>query len=174
MKFKIIYIILLMFLFSCLSYAKTKSACRCSYKQDIKELNGIYENKQDSTSTTLIGELYNGKTKKIDHLEEMILELEFNDHEILIKGYFEDSLIHTGKVKGHWNGNQFALKRHRNFIGIPPVYFFCSESKTYIGIDIDNNLKFNNGTEGFGMILFFAAGNSDYSCISFKKSDTNQ
>ena len=84
---------------------------------------------------------------------------------------YKDSVVSKDILKGKFKDGYFSINRTFNYFGFPFLYLNIYESKSLIGLDIDNqSIIVKYGESHFANILFFAGGAKGYTVMRFNKN----
>lgn len=162
---KKIAIIILFSLFSCKSFQEIKDKDLVVFSaKTLGEYQSLSNQKKKTEYQISIQELF--RIKNLDEIVKIVISK--NDEiEIHYKNVLGGNEI--AAFKGKFKKNYFEVYLDKKRVFFPPIYCKTNINRLRIGITKNKELVINQHYDYSGMILLFAAGNSDNKQYVFKK-----
>lgn len=172
---KIIYCIILSLLLpGCVTTEEIIKRNPINREISIENLSRSYKNKADSCvqyEQSLIAVLQQRFAfrykKEIPNWQELQVKLSITKNKLLVKGFYNDSLVYQKNYRGVLKSGYFDVNRKTRYIGIP-FFMVFNDSKIILTVDENNDLKLFQVNYSAGWI-FMAADFTDYRSYTYQK-----
>ncbi len=151
-------------LFSCQSYKEIKDKELVAFPKELSaEFQSLSNKKKKKEDQVYIQELFD-----IRNLDTVVkISITKKDE---IEMYYKNVLggMDVAAFKGKFKKNYFEVYLTKKRIFFPPIYCKTNINRLRIGLSNNQELVINRHYDYSGMVLLFAAGNSDHKQYVFK------